>query len=364
MKRSENKKINVCVICGGVSPEHVISVASAASVAEHLDKAKYNVQVIGIGREDGEWRYYGDQKFYKEEGNIDSHRLLDNGWRRVLIKPGQKPCLFYDDKENIEPIDVDVVFPVIHGDNGEDGRLQGLIESLGYPIAGCGTLASAMGMDKDVSKLMVKGRNVQVVPWVFYNRLDQLDVDHVVQELGMPVFVKPTSSGSSCGITKAKTKEQIVSATKEAFKFSRSIIIEKAIDAREIEVAVLGRWNGDITVSVPGEIVPKREFYNYEAKYVDKDGADLLIPAEITKDQINSVKIYAEAVFRSLRCNGMARIDFFIDKNNSEVFFNEINTIPGFTIISMYPKLLGASGIPYKELLDKLVTLGLEDFNA
>jgi len=364
MKKSESKKINVCVFCGGVSPEHVVSVASAASVTSHIDREKYNVSVIGMGRENGEWRYYGENKFYSENGDIDSHKLLDSGWYPAFVKPGKVPCFCYDADGKTNPIDVDIIFPVLHGDNGEDGRFQGLIEGAGYPMVGCKTLASAMCMDKDISKRIVKNENVNVVPWVFYNRPELLNVDDVVSKLGLPVFVKPTSSGSSCGITKVKTKEQIKGAVQEAFKFSESIIIEKAIDAREIEVAVLGRWNSNIVVSIPGEIIPRKEFYSYEAKYVDKDGADLVIPAKISNENLGKIKLYAESVFRSLRCSGMSRVDFFIDKNNDDVFFNEINTIPGFTIISMYPKLLGVSGIPYERLLDELITLGLEEFNA
>ncbi len=363
MKKSEIKKTKICVICGGVSPEHTISIASAASVVGNIDRDKYDVSVIGVGRDNGEWRYYGDDKFYKDDGNIDSYKLLDNGWYPVFIKPGKRPCFYYQSKKELA-LDVDVLFPVIHGDNGEDGKLQGLIEGLGYPLVGCGTLASAAGMDKDISKLIAIHEGVNVVPWIFYSMMEQVDIENVIKKLGLPVFVKPVSSGSSCGITKVKDSKELLPAIKEAFNFSKAVIVEKAVDAREIEVSVLGSWNKNILVSVPGEIIPKREFYNYEAKYVDKNGADLVVPAKLDQDQINKIKKYAENIFRSLRCSGMSRVDFFVSKKDGEVFFNEINTIPGFTTISMYPKLLSASGIPYTKLLDELISLALEDLNA
>lgn len=364
MKRSSNKKIHVCIVCGGISPEHTISIASAASVYSHLDKEKYDVTTIGIGKNEGEWRYYGSSKFYKDDGVIDSFKLLDDGWHPCSIKPGPKPCFYYDDKGQQHPFEIDIVFPVIHGDNGEDGRLQGLIELLSLPIAGCGTLASAVGMDKDLTKMIAAGVGVKVVPWILYDDLDKFNLDAVVSKLGMPFFVKPSASGSSCGIHKVKDRTGAMEAVRDAFKYSAAVMAEKSINAREIEVSVLGRWSGDVIVSVPGEIKPNREFYDYEAKYIDKNGADLVIPADIDNSIVNEIRSTAEKVFRALRCNGMSRIDFFVDKDTNEVFFNEVNTIPGFTVISMYPKLFAASGIPYENLLDRLIIIGLEEFNA
>ncbi len=351
-------------MCGGISPEHTISIASAASVFSHLDKERYEVMTIGIGREKGEWRYYGRDKFYNDEGVIDSYRLMDGGWFPCSIKPGSKPCVYYNNEGKDVPVDIDVVFPVIHGDNGEDGRLQGLIESLAYPIAGCGTLASAVGMDKDLTKMIAAGVGVKVVPWVLYHNIEKFNVDDTVSKLGLPFFVKPVASGSSCGIHKVKNKEEAKEAVEDAFKYSGAVMAEESINAREIEVSVLGRWSADVMVSVPGEIRPNREFYDYEAKYVDKHGADLIVPAELGKPTVDKIRSFAEKVFRAIRCSGMSRIDFFVDKVSGEVFFNEINTIPGFTIISMYPKLLAASGIPYSELLDRLIMIGLEEFDA
>ena len=360
MKRSINSKINILVLCGGVSPEHVISVVSGASVAAHLDRAKYNVSVVGIEREKGEWHYYGDTKFYDDNGTIDSHRLKKTGWKEMVIVPGRENvfCVVEDDK--LQELEVDIVFPVVHGEHCEDGTLQGLLEVVGAPIVGCDTLSSAMGMDKDVTKRLASSTGVKVAPWHYFRDLTEINPEAIVKELGFPVFVKPNAAGSSFGIHKVKNKKDILEAAKDAFKYSKAVIIEKGINAREIELAVLGAWNKEVKVSLPGEIVPLKEFYDYEAKYVDKKGADLIAPATLDKATMKMVTKYAEQVFRTLRCSGMARVDFFIDKETNEVYFNEINTIPGFTIISMYPKLWAESGIAYAPLLDALINIGLE----
>jgi len=360
MKKSANSKINVLVVCGGVSPEHVISVVSGISVSTHLDRSKYNVSVVGIGKEKGEWRYYGDSKFYDDNGTIDSHRLKKTGWKELVIVPGREKvfCVVEDNKLN--ELDVDVVFPVVHGENCEDGTLQGLLEVVGATMVGCNTLSSAMGMDKDVTKILAAKSGVQVTPWIYLKNVDELDEMLVQKKLGFPVFVKPNAAGSSFGIHKVKNKKDLVDAVKEAFKYSKAVIIEKGINAREIEAAALGRWNGEVRISLPGEIVPRREFYDYEAKYVDKKGAELIAPTILNKRTMKFITEYAERVFRILRCTGMARVDFFIDKDTDEVYFNEINTIPGFTVISMYPKLWAESGISYSALLDELIRISQE----
>jgi D-alanine-D-alanine ligase len=360
-KYPSDKKINVMVIGGGVSPEHTISVVSSSSVAGHLDRARYNVHVVGIGKQEGEWRYYGDTKFHTDKGTIDSHVLKDDGWKPVIIKPGSKPVFHYMDGDKSVPFDVDVVFPVVHGEKCEDGKLQGLIEDLGFPIAGCNTLSSAIGMDKDISKAIARSNGIPVVPWLSYTKKDNIDVEKIISTLGIPVFVKPSSTGSSVGITKVKVKGDVVSAIQEAFKYSDMVMVEKAIRAREIEFAILGKWDKEIRVSVPGEIVPLKEFYTYEAKYVDAKGADLLVPADIDEGLKTKITGYAKNVFKVLHCSGMARVDFFIDKDSGGIYFNEINTIPGFTTISMYPRLWGESGVPYGELLDELIRIALEE---
>jgi len=360
MKKSANNKLNILVLCGGVSPEHVISVVSGASVATHLDRSKYNVCVVGIGREKGEWRYYGDSKFFDDNGTIDSHRLKKSGWEELVIVPGRENVFCIVDDNKLKELDVDVVFPVVHGENCEDGTLQGLLDVIGVPTVGCDTLSSAMGMDKDVTKILATTSDVQVTPWIYLKNINELDEASVQKKLGFPVFVKPNAAGSSFGIHKVKDKKDLGSAVKDAFKYSKAVIIEKGINAREIEVAVLGKWNSEVRVSLPGEIVPLREFYDYEAKYVDKKGAELIAPTTLNKKTAKLITEYAENVFRILRCSGMARVDFFIDKDTDEVYFNEINTIPGFTVISMYPKLWAESGIPYSALLDELIRISQE----
>jgi len=360
MKKSANNKINVLVLCGGMSPEHVISVVSGASVASHLDRSKYNVSVVGIGKEKGEWRYYGESKFYDDNGTIDSHRLKKSGWQEFVIVPGRGKVFCVVEDNKLKELDVDVVFPVVHGENCEDGTLQGLLEVVGLPTVGCDTLSSAMGMDKDVTKILSTTSDVQVTPWIYLKNIKDLDETIVQKKLGFPVFVKPNASGSSFGIHKVKDKKDLANAVKDAFKYSEAIIIEKGINAREIEVAALGKWNGDVKISLPGEIVPLREFYDYEAKYVDKKGAELIAPTTLDKKTTKLIAQYAENVFRILRCSGMARVDFFIDKDSGEVYFNEINTIPGFTVISMYPKLWSETGLSYSALLDELIRIGQE----
>ncbi len=360
MKRSINSKIDVLVLCGGVSPEHVISVVSGASVAAHLDRSKYNVSVVGIGKQKGEWRYYGDTKFYCEDGTIDSHKLKETGWKELLIVPGRENVFCIVEDKKLRDLSVDIVFPVVHGENCEDGTLQGLLDMIGVPIAGCGTLSSAMGMDKDVTKRLAVSCGVKVAPWLYYKDIKDVDATEVVKKIGLPVFVKPSSAGSSFGIRKVKNKKDLIAAARLAFKYSKSIIIEKGINAREIEVAVLGSWNREVKTSLPGEIIPLREFYDYEAKYVDKKGADLVAPVKLDKTTMKTVMRSAEQVFRILRCSGMSRVDFLLDKQTKEVYFNEINTIPGFTTISMYPKLWSETGIPYSSLLDTLIKIGLE----
>lgn len=365
MKESQNKKINVCVLAGGVSPEHTISIVSSSSVVKNLDTTKYNIHVIGIEEKRGIWRYYPGNNFYEDNGTIDSYKLKEEGWLPVVIRPGEgTPVNYYDHDSSKEsrllPIDIDIFFPVMHGSKSEDGTIQGLIELLDIPIVGCGTLSSAMAMDKNVSKIIAISSSVPVVPWRYFYSTKDLNVDVVIEELGLPLFVKPSAAGSSVGISKVKAKETLLPSVKNALKYSDSVLVEQAVNAREIEVAVLGNWNGDLRVSVPGEIVPLKEFYTYEAKYKDEKGADLVAPAKLEKEILKKISVNAERIFRSLKCRGMARIDFFLERDSNKLYFNEINTIPGFTSISMYPRLWAETGLSYQKLLDELIKLGME----
>jgi D-alanine-D-alanine ligase len=261
---------------------------------------------------------------------------------------------------------VDVVFPVMHGTLCEDGSMQGLLELADVPYVGCGVLASAVGMDKEVAKRLAGAAGLPIVPYLVarsatWERELQALSARTADELGYPCFVKPASSGSSVGVHKVKTAAALGPALADAFRYDRKVLIEKAVDAREIEVAVLENIEAGSPplCSVPGEINPRHEFYSYEAKYLDDNGAELVIPARLSPTQVRRAQSLAAAAFCTLECEGMARVDFFLDRKTDELFFNEVNTIPGFTSISMYPKMWEASGLPYRELLSRLIELAL-----
>ena len=344
--------MRVGVLFGGRSGEHEVSLASAASVIRGLDPDKYEPVPIGISKE-GHW-------------------LIGSAAQKMLpevLKAGQRVVMSADPTDAaIIPLDrtggqrIDVVFPVMHGTYGEDGTIQGLLDLAGLPFVGAGVLGSAIGMDKDVTKRLLQAAKIPVVPWVTVYRSDWERVTKIVQDtiekkFKYPVFVKPAALGSSVGMTKVHSREELAPALNLASEFAMKILVEKAVSAREIEVSVLG--NHDPKASVPGEIVPHREFYDYTAKYLE-EGTQLLIPAKLEKAQVNKIQKYAIAAFRTLELSGMARVDFFLEKKGGKLYLNEVNTIPGFTSISMYPKLWEASGIPFRELIDKLIELAME----
>ena len=321
---SDNRKLKVAVLYGGQSGEHDVSLMSSASVLEELDVSKYEITPVFITRE-GKW-------------DVSLEKLRE----------------------------FDVAFPVLHGPNGEDGTVQGLLEVLGVPFVGAGVVGSAVGMDKAIFKDVMLAHHLPVAKHLVVRRGDwpmnrgEIEIE-VITELHLPVFVKPANMGSSVGITKARTMEQLAEAIEEAFKWDRKILVEAAVpNARELEVSVIG--NDVLTASVVGEIVPKREFYDYQAKYLDKgdEASGLLIPAPIPDALSQLIREVAVEVAQVADVRGMARVDFLLDRSNGEVYVNEINTIPGFTEISMYPKLWLASGMTYPELLDKLIDLALE----
>jgi D-alanine-D-alanine ligase len=257
---------------------------------------------------------------------------------------------------------IDVVFPVMHGTFGEDGTIQGLLDLAGLPFVGAGVLGSAIGMDKDVSKRLLQVARIPVVPWITVQRADweqhQKEIQKSVEKkFKYPVFVKPATLGSSVGMSKVHSRAELAPALNLAAEFAMKILIERCMIAREIEVSVLG--NHDPKASIPGEIVPHREFYDYAAKYLE-EGTQLLIPAKLTSAQVRKIQKYAVEAFRALELSGMARVDFFLEKKGRKIYLNEVNTIPGFTSISMYPKLWEASGLPFRELIDKLIELAKE----
>ena len=349
----EKKRLRVGILFGGRSGEHEVSLASAASVIRGLDPDKYEAVPIGISKE-GHW-------------------LIGSAAQKMLpevLKGGQRVMMTADPTDAaIVKLDgsgggqrIDVVFPVMHGTFGEDGTIQGLLDLAGLPFVGAGVLGSAIGMDKDVAKRLLQVAKIPVVPWVTIHRHDWENNPENIQgaielKFQYPVFVKPATLGSSVGMTKVHSRAELAPALNLACEFAMKVLVEESVTAREIEVSVLG--NHDPQASVPGEIVPHREFYDYAAKYLE-EGTQLLIPADLKPPQAQKVQKYAVDAFRALELSGMARVDFFLEKEGGKIYLNEVNTIPGFTSISMYPKLWEATGIPFRELIDKLIALALE----
>jgi D-alanine-D-alanine ligase len=350
---SEKRRLKVGVLFGGRSGEHEVSLASAASVIRGLDPDKYEAVPIGITK--------------------DGHWLIGSGAQKMLgdvLRSGRRVMMMADPTEAaLIPMDrgsgaqrLDVIFPVMHGTFGEDGTIQGLLDLAGLPFVGAGVLGSAIGMDKDVAKRLCQVAKIPVVPWITVHRADWEKKPEEIQRevektFEYPVFVKPATLGSSVGMSKVHSAKEFAPALHLASEYGMKILVEKSVTAREIEVSVLG--NSEPAASVPGEIVPHHEFYDYAAKYLEQ-GTQLLIPAELKPAQVKKFQTLAIEAFRALELNGMARVDFFLEKKGGKIFLNEVNTIPGFTSISMYPKLWEASGIPFRELIDKLIALALE----
>lgn len=353
------RKIRVGVLCGGRSAEHEVSLQSARNVIEAINPEKYEVLLIGIDKQ-GQW-FLGDSARFLL--NVDNPKLiaLNRTNETLSLIPGATPdhLMRLSDHQSAGP--VDVVFPVLHGPYGEDGTIQGLLKLADIPFVGAGVLGSAIGMDKDVMKRLLRDAGIPAARFLTFHRASRhrIDFEEVVRSLGLPCFVKPANMGSSVGISKAKNRQQFEDAVTDAFRYDHKILIEECIVGREIECAVLG--NEDPIASICGEILPQHEFYSYEAKYIDENGALLEIPARLPAHQMARIQQMAIDSFRILNCEGMARADFFL-KENGDILVNELNTIPGFTKISMYPKLWEASGIPYAALIDRLIQLALERF--
>ncbi len=352
----EGKRLRVGILFGGRSGEHEVSIASANSVLRALDPEKYEAMPIGITK-DGRWLVGASaQKLLPE--------VLKKGHRVVLPPDPSAGSLMAVGEAHVRPaLRVDVIFPVLHGTFGEDGTVQGLLELAGVPYVGAGVLGSAVGMDKDVQKRLFREARLPVVPWLAVRRTDWERDPSAVQtavarKFRYPVFVKPATLGSSVGTVKVHNARELPAAMDEAAQFARKIMVERAVTAREIELAVLG--NEDPQVSVPGEVIPHREFYDYTAKYLE-EGTRLEIPARLEPARVKRFQDYARRAFLAVDCRGMARVDFFLEKRTGKIFLNEVNTIPGFTSISMYPKMWEASGIPYAQLIDRLIQLALEE---
>ena len=342
---------------GGVSPEHEVSLRSAESVLNNIDQEKYNVFPVGITRS-GEWILFGGR---------DYSMLPSGAWetcelnRKAALSPVRGQGLLSFENDCVVRERIDVVFPLIHGENGEDGSLQGLLQIAGLPFVGSGVAASSACMDKSITKLLIRQAGVrqadwQVIPKQRWSRKQAACIEEIEAAFSYPVFVKPAGTGSSVGVAKAKDRAALETAIEAALKYDRKVLVEEFICGQEVEVAVLG--NDNPFASVCGEIDSGAEFYDYEAKYIS-DSARLYIPARIAEQTAEQVREQAVRVYTAMGCRGLSRVDFFVTPDGGTVF-NEINTIPGFTSISMYPKLFEASGIPYSELIDDLIALALE----
>ena len=350
---TDKKRLRVGVLFGGRSGEHEVSLISAASVIQALDPEKYEAVPIGITK-DGRWL-----------AGTAAHKMLPDilrsGERVMLSADPNVAALVPVSDSRGDALRVDVVFPVLHGTYGEDGTVQGLLDLAGLPFVGSGVLGSAVGMDKDMQKRLFLQAKLPVgdflaVTRAVWEKSRGKVLSAIRKKFRFPVFVKPATLGSSVGMTKAHDAKELAAAMDLAAEFAQKILVERAIRGREIELSVLG--NEDPKASTPGEIVPHHEFYDYAAKYLE-EGTRLVIPAKLTRAQVKRFQEYAVRAFRALECLGMARVDFFLEQRTGRILLNEINTIPGFTSISMYPKLWEASGLSYRNLLDRLIELAM-----
>ncbi len=361
-------KIRIAVLYGGRSGEHEISLQSAASVIRHLNPDRFDIIPIGIDKEGG---WHRNDLGMMAGSDLKSLPVFSES-PAVVLPPyaGGDATALMPLAAQGRPENIDVIFPVMHGPLCEDGSIQGLCELADVPYVGAGVLASAVGMDKDVAKRLAAAAGIPIVPYLAL-KIDRWEQERatgaerlkerIAATLGYPVFVKPSNMGSSVGVHKVRSETELGAALDDAFRFDLKVLVERGINAREIELSVLENQghSDDPLVSVPGEIAPSHEFYSYEAKYLDHDGAALLIPAGLTGAESARSRQMARDIFVALECEGMARVDLFLDRGTGAFYFNEVNTIPGFTAISMYPKLWEASGISYQELLARLVDLAI-----
>jgi D-alanine-D-alanine ligase len=353
------KKIRVGILFGGRSAEHEVSLQSAKNIIDAIDANKYEVVLIGIDKK-GQWHLNEECRFLLPTVESGLPQLPETSENLALV-PGTQHEQLVPLSGKQRPGALDVIFPVLHGPFGEDGTVQGLLKLANVAFVGAGVLGSAIGMDKDVMKRLLRDAGIPVARFIVANRFssDQIAFNDAREQLGLPLFVKPANLGSSVGIHKVKDRAEFDRAISDALNYDNKILIEECIKEREIECSVLGNENP--IASVPGEILPRHEFYSYEAKYLDENGAVLEIPAKLQPEITERVRELAIKTFSVLCCEGMARVDFFL-RNEEEIIVNEINTIPGFTRISMYPKLWEATGISYRELIDRLIQLAIERF--
>lgn len=358
-------KRTIALLCGGVSPEHEVSMNSARNIYRAIDKNKWQVEVIGVART-GSWRHLSEAEF------MQLTSVEGGEGRPLVLAPGTEKVIRFSPANHGSPITdhgspitdyafpkIDVVFSIIHGPFGEDGRMQGLLQVLGLPFVGPDTLGSAVGMDKDFTKKILRDAGIPNAPWVTLFKHETPDYEAIAAKLGYPMFVKPANMGSSVGVSKAEDLASLKTAVELAFRFDKKVLVEQAIRGREIETALLGNLE-NVQVSGVGEIVMASGFYDYDSKYISPDAAKVVIPAEgVSEQDIEKIRQTALRAFRALGLEGMARMDVFLTESG-EVFVNEPNTLPGFTNISMYPKLWGAAGLAYPDLIDRLLELAIE----
>ena len=352
------KKLSVCILFGGMSPEHEVSLRSAEAVLNNLDHEKYNIFPVGITK-DGNWIHFGGTDY----SELPAGTWMENpANRQAAISPIRGQGLLCFEGDCVVRERIDVVFPVMHGENCEDGAVQGLFKLAGIPYVGPHIAASAVSMDKTLTKLVVDHAQVPQAAWHLVRRVDlehhlEQMLETLEKKFQYPMFVKPAGTGSSVGVSKAADRETLVKALRDAAVFDDKVLVEEFIHGREVEVAVMG--NDNPVASVCGEIDSGAEFYDYDAKYLT-DTSTAYIPARIPEEVEEQVREMAVKVYSAIGCQGLSRVDFFVTFEGNRIVFNEINTLPGFTSISMYPKLFGASGIPYAQLLDQLLELAVE----
>ncbi len=354
---NKKQKINVAILFGGKSTEHEVSLRSAKNIIDAIDKNKYELVFIYIDK-NGKWFLKDSPDFLLNSDNLKFIKLNNKASQNVVFAPQCNGRIVNLDTCQSNK-SIDVVFPVLMGSFGEDGTIQGLLKLANIPFVGASVLGSAVGMDKDIMKRLLRDSGIPIAKFITIKENEILIYKEVVKKIGVPFFVKPANLGSSVGISKVKNEKDFEKAIREAFKYDRKILIEENIEGREIECSILG--NDDLIASIPGEIISNCDFYSYEAKYTEGHGTVLEIPAKLSEETIKKIQDLAIKTFKILACEGLGRVDCFL-KKNEEILVNEINTMPGFTSVSMYPKLWEASGISYTKLIDRLIQLALERF--
>jgi len=350
-------KLRVGIVFGGKSAEHEVSLQSAKNIVDAIDKSKFDVMLLGIDKQ-GQW-HLNDATSYLLNADDPALIALNHSGNNIALIPGQAQHQLIEASNSNPLSQLDVIFPIVHGTLGEDGCLQGLLKVANLPFVGSGVLGSAVSMDKDVAKRLLRDAGLNVAPFITLTRAnrEQVNFTDIEQQFGLPLFVKPANQGSSVGVSKVNSEQQFHDAVALAFTFDHKVVVERGINGREIECAVLGNDNPE--ASTCGEIVVNSEFYSYDTKYIDEESARVVVPAALSAEINDEIRAIAIKAYQTLECSGMARVDVFLTQDN-DIIINEINTLPGFTNISMYPKLWQASGIGYSELITRLIALALE----